>query len=271
MTDRRIFGFAVSQMSAREIAHQVATTPPPTLVQGRACGRDWEGVGLVVTPNIDHIRRLSGDPAFAKAYAWAAIITCDGFPVYRYAQMRGCTPAGRVTGCDIARELLRHEPLGMHRLFFVADSRETAAGLRRWAKRRGLAGQVATHVPPHGFERDLACSADLVRRIEAHGTTLLLMGVGAPKSEIFVHQHRKVLPQCWALCVGQALRIEAGVIRRAPAMVMALNAEWMWRLGKEPRRLASRYAVGSMAFLGAVARDVRLERLRLHPVTVPVL
>ncbi len=257
MIQRRIFGFAVSQLSAREIAHQVATTPPPTRSQGRSCGRDWEGVGLVVTPNIDHVRRLSDNRAFAQAYAWAAIITCDGFPVYRYAQMRGCVPAGRVTGCDIARELLRHEPLGMHRLFFVADSQETAAGLVRWARRRGLSRQVATHVPPHGFERDSACCDALLGMIESHGTTLLLMGVGAPKSEIFVHQHRKVLPQCWALCVGQALRIEAGVIRRAPALVLALNAEWMWRLGKEPRRLASRYAVGSMAFVAAVARDVR--------------
>ncbi len=264
----RIFGFAVSRLDARAVAERIATTvrrpEAPGAEDGAGpAGRAREdghgecGVGLVVTPNVDHVRLLRRDPAFATAYASAAIVTCDGFPVYHYARARGCAPAGRVTGCDLARLLLRHEALARHRPFFVADSEATAAGLRRWAVRRGMDGQVAMHVPPHGFERDPALCATLAGRIAGHGTTLLLMGVGAPRSEVFVHGQRAALPPCWALCVGQALRIEAGVIRRAPALVSALNAEWLWRLAREPRRLASRYAAGAGGFAAAVAADLR--------------
>ena len=263
----RIFGFAVSTLDAETIAERIATTlrhpAPPGNARAepaRASADGGEGVGLVVTPNVDHVRRLRRDPRFAAAYASAAIVTCDGFPVYHYARLRGCAPPGRVTGCDLARALLRHEALARHRVFFVADSEATAAGLRRWADRRAMGGQMATCVPPHGFEHDPAQGDALAARIAEHGTTLLLMGVGAPRSEVFVHGHRASLPPCWALCVGQALRIEAGVIRRAPALVSALNAEWLWRLAREPRRLAARYAAGAGGFVAAVAADLRGRR-----------
>ncbi|MGI4978398.1 MAG: WecB/TagA/CpsF family glycosyltransferase [Janthinobacterium lividum] len=253
----RIFGFVVSRLDAEAIAERIATTLRQPAGAGHAGPDDGRGVGLVVTPNIDHVRLLRHDADFAAAYASAAIITCDGFPVFRYARLRGCAPAGRVTGVDLARALLRHPALGRHRVFFAADSDATADGLRRWAARRGMDGQVATHVPPHGFERDPAASGALVDAIAAHGTTLLLMGVGAPRSEAFVHGHRARLPPCWALCVGQALRIEAGVIRRAPSVLAASGTEWLWRLAHEPRRLSSRYAAGSVGFLRAIAADLR--------------
>lgn len=264
----RVFGFAVSTLSAQAIADRIAATVRKPASAGAKDGvgragwpqgeaNDGCGVGLVVTPNVDHVRLLRRDPQFAAAYASAAIVTCDGFPVYHYARLRGCAPAGRVTGCDLARALLRHEALPRHRLFFVADSDATAAGLRRWAVGRGMGAQVALHVPPHGFEHDPALCAALAGRIAAHGTTLLLMGVGAPRSEVFVHSRCAALPPCWALCVGQALRIEAGVIRRAPALASALNAEWLWRLAHEPRRLTWRYAAGAGGFLAAVAADLR--------------
>jgi len=261
----RVFGFAVSTLGAQAIAERIAATVRRPAAPGAKDGAGWPqggaddgcGVGLVVTPNVDHVRLLRRDPRFAAAYASAAIVTCDGFPVYHYARLRGCAPAGRVTGCDLARALLRHEALPRHRLFFVADSDATAAGLRRWAAGRGMGAQVALHVPPHGFAHDPSLCAALAGRIAAHGTTLLLMGVGAPRSEVFVHRHRAALPPCWALCVGQALRIEAGVIRRAPALASAVNAEWLWRLAHEPRRLAWRYAAGAGGVLAAVAADLR--------------
>ena len=143
-----------------------------------------------------------------------------------------------------------------HRLFFVVDSDATRAGVAAWAADCGLDGRVASAVPPFGFERDPSFCADLARRIGIHGTTILLMGVGAPRSEIFVDAHRALLPPCWALCVGQAIKIEVGLVRRAPAAVRALHGEWLWRLVQEPRRLAARYIFGAAFFLLAVAEDM---------------
>lgn len=241
----RIFGFAVSPLGAEAIAAEITAQPPET------------GPRLVVTANIDHVRQLRRNAEFAAAYDSAAIVTCDGFPVYWYARIRGCPAPARVTGCAIAAALLRRRELSpRHRLFFVVDSVATATALQRWAADHGLAGRVAAAVPDFGFEQDAKAAAALAARIAAHRTTLLLMGVGAPKSEIFVHQHRAALPACWALCLGQALRIEVGLTRRAPSLVQRCHLEWLWRLAQEPRRLVGRYAAAGFGFAGAVARDL---------------
>ncbi len=250
--ETRVFGFAVTMADAAGIARTVATERRDAAA----------GVGLVVTPNLDHVVQLRRDAGLARAYRRAEIVACDGFPVRYYSRFRGIE-AGAATGCDIAAALMRtdgFEP--WQRLFFVVDSAATAAGVRDWAARKGIAERVATCVPSPGFQGDAEFCAILATRIRSFGTTVLVMGVGAPRSEVFVDTHRDALPPCWALCVGQAVRIEVGLVRRAPRIVRRLHSEWAWRIAQEPRRLLRRYLVGSAVFLLAVTEDLSDARLR---------
>ena len=245
MSRRRIFGFAVSPLSAAEIRDKVIGEAPPG------------GLGLVVTPNIQHVALLGRDPAFRAAYDAAAMIVCDGFPVHYYARLRGVPTAGRVTGCDITDAVMAQTGFpGGHRLFFVVDGQATVDAVLDWAGRRGSAGRVATAVPPFGFERDPGQSQALAQAIREHGTTLLFMAVGAPKSEIFVHRHRALLPSCWALCVGRAVKAALGLARRPPKLLTRFNLEWLWWLSQEPVRIAARCSVSVPGFLAAVALDM---------------
>lgn len=217
-----------------------------------------DGVGLVVTPNIDHISRLQTDAAFRKAYSGAEIITCDGFPVYYFARLRHYPlTSGRVTGCDIVKETMRAPMLSHnHRLFFVVDGEETAAAVHAFARERGMAGAVATHIPAFGFEHDAAACRTLAAAIRDHGTTILFMGVGAPRSEIFIDRYAATLPACWALCIGQAVKMELGMVPTPPPFIKGANLEWLWRILLEPRRLIKRYALASLGFVRAMAADL---------------
>jgi len=181
-----------------------------------------EGVGLVVTPNIDHIAQLRRNSAFRHAYANAEMVLCDGFPVHYYALARGHA-VKRVTGCEVINCLLQNPRLmSCHRLFFVVDRERTAQAVDEWADKTGLRSQVVTRVPPFGFEADAIWSAKLADEIFAHSTTILVMAIGAPRSEIFVDQHRTSLPPCWAMYVGQAVKTAFGIVRRAPLSVRPL-------------------------------------------------
>jgi N-acetylglucosaminyldiphosphoundecaprenol N-acetyl-beta-D-mannosaminyltransferase len=246
------FGLRFSSVSAAQLVSQALDRPRT----------QDEGVGLVVTPNIEHIALLRRSPALARAYGNAAAIVCDGWPVHLYVRAHG-PEVPRVTGCEIASVAMQASAYpAWSRLFFVADREETVAALDDWAARRGLAGQVASFVPPFGFELDSTACRDLAGRIAAHGTTLLMMGVGAPRSEIFVDRHRDLLPPCWAFCVGQAVKVALGLVQRAPPGWQAAGMEWLWRVGQEPRRLAGRYARSSIGFALAVLADQRRRRAR---------
>jgi N-acetylglucosaminyldiphosphoundecaprenol N-acetyl-beta-D-mannosaminyltransferase len=235
--------------SAREIA--AAAVQQPT----------EDDVALVVTPNIDHIATIRRSPALARAYANAARIVCDGWPVQLYARWCGL-PAGRVTGCEITSELMRMAPYpDTQRFFFAVDSARTERAVREWAARNQVVCDVT--VPPFGFERDAGYCERLAGSIRNHGTTILVMAVGAPRSEIFVDTYRPVLPTCWAFCVGQAVKIELGLVQRASAKWQSVGMEWLWRMLQEPSRLTKRYITASIGFGFAVVED-QLRNLREH-------
>ena len=214
-----------------------------------------EDVRLVVTPNLDHVLRLR-HPDFAAAYASAHFVCPDGLPVLLYARFRGLKLGSRVTGCDVFAGLIRHDGLRRHRLFLVVESRVTALAASQWAICHGLADRTKIAVAPRGLDVDEVAQSALLRRIAHAAPTILVMTLGAPVSEVFVHRHRESLPPCWALCVGQALRVELSLARRAPRPWQALGLEWLWRLGHEPRRLLSRYARSLAWFPVAIWRDL---------------
>jgi N-acetylglucosaminyldiphosphoundecaprenol N-acetyl-beta-D-mannosaminyltransferase len=235
------FGLRLSTESARDIVGAAVRQAPA------------EGVALVVTPNIDHIATIRRSPALARAYQKAARIVCDGWPVQLYARFCGHQVA-RVTGCEITSELMRLAPYpSPQRLFFVVDAATTERAVETWGCRNGVVVNVT--VPPFGFEQDAEYCTWLANSIREHGTTVLVMAVGAPRSEVFVDTYRALLPPCWAFCVGQAVKIELGLIRRASTKWQSVGLEWLWRLLQEPSRLMRRYTTASIGFSAAVIKD----------------
>lgn len=241
MRQAQPFGLHLSADSAHDLALAAVSSRPD------------DGVALVVTPNIDHIATIRRSAKLAHAYRNAARIVCDGWPVQMYARMCGL-PLSRVTGCEITSELMRMGPYpDWHRFFFVVDTPVTEQAVRAWAERNAVV--CDTMVPPFGFERDAAYCSAMAERIARHGTTVLMMAVGAPRSEVFVDTHRAALPPCWAFCIGQAVKIELGLVKRASSKWQTVGLEWLWRLCQEPGRLARRYATASVGFGLAVIED----------------
>lgn len=214
------------------------------------------GPAMVVTANIDHVVNLLRDARFRTAYRAASLATADGFPVAVYARLRGADLPGRVPGPDLFAALMpRLDPV-RHRPFFVVSRDVTGDKLRQYLVGRGFAPErVGTDCPPFGFERDEDYSASLAWQIRAHGTTHLVMGVGSPKSELWLYDWRAALGDCYALGIGAGIDFFVGTETRAPGWMRAACLEWFWRMAREPRRLARRYLWDALMFPLAVYRD----------------
>ena len=63
-----------------------------------------------------------------------------------------------------------------------------------------------------------------------------------------------------AIGVGGTLRFIAGEVDRCPSWISRIGFEWLYRLAKEPRRLAHRYLVRDRAIFGIVWRQWRQGR-----------
>jgi N-acetylglucosaminyldiphosphoundecaprenol N-acetyl-beta-D-mannosaminyltransferase len=228
---------------------------------------------LIVTANTDHVVRLSTNPAFRRAYAAAWASTVDGAPVALACRLAGVPIPGRITGADLFVDVMRGLDPARHRPVFVVADRHIAERLaQRLHRARLRSDRFRIEVPPRGFEHEPAAAETVLRAVEAIAATHLFMGIGAPRSEIFVASHRHRLRGVVAMCVGAGIAYHLGIQRRAPAVLRRAGLEWSWRLLAEPHRLGRRYLVDSWVFTRLLTRELLQRRVRpgsRTPPTVP--
>jgi N-acetylglucosaminyldiphosphoundecaprenol N-acetyl-beta-D-mannosaminyltransferase len=215
------------------------------------------GPRMVATANLDHIVNLARDAEFRDAYSRAWMVTADGMPVHFYAQLRGAAGPARVTGSDLIAELLPALSAAEDRIFLLVSDWRTGRRLLALLMSKGFRRpQVRFVVPEFGFEQDQTMSENLTRSICAHRTTHLILGLGSPKSEVWVDRYRARLGDCYVLCVGAGLEFLAGTKRRAPRWMRDVGLEWSWRIAQEPKRLWRRYTIGAWYFARAMRDDL---------------
>lgn len=244
------FGLAFFGGNASDVAAEMVGAPAGRL--------RW-----VVTPNLEHIRLLRR-PAFAAICRAADIVCADGFPIALYAFLRGASPISRVTGCDIFHQLALHAQQHRRRVLVIAECEETAVALAGWIGQRGLQEIWSVETASDRLSSDAAGQQRLVSLVRTARPDILVMTLGAPVSEEFAARHQAELPPCWVLCAGQAVRVEIGLVRRAPGFLRICGLEWAWRIHQEPMRLGVRYLRALAWFPCAVAADLLWHRAGLR-------
>jgi N-acetylglucosaminyldiphosphoundecaprenol N-acetyl-beta-D-mannosaminyltransferase len=212
---------------------------------------------FVVTPNVDHVVLLQEHAGLQAAYHDASLILADGAPVLWAARLLGRNLPERVPGSDLTPAIFAaaspDHPLTTYLLGAGPGVAERAAQAieARWPAVR----VVGTYSPPLGFDKSDGENAAILERIARASPQLLVVGLGAPKQELWVHRFHQRLQARVALCVGASIDFLAGEKPRAPVWMRTTGLEWLHRLCSEPRRLARRYAVDAWRFPQIVARQ----------------
>jgi N-acetylglucosaminyldiphosphoundecaprenol N-acetyl-beta-D-mannosaminyltransferase len=219
----------------------------------------------VVTPNVDHIVQLQDNPRLRQAYAGASLVIADGWPLVAFARLLGKPLPERVPGSDLVPHLFaaakRDRPLRAFLLGAAPGVAERAAEhiKQKWPN----VIVVGVYSPPLGFEHDAGQCAETLQRVADAVPDLLLVGLGAPKQEVWLHTYQQQLSAKAAIAGGATIDFLAGEQPRAPLWVQRICLEWLYRIGTDPRRLASRYLRDAWRFPQIAAREwLRLRRNR---------
>jgi N-acetylglucosaminyldiphosphoundecaprenol N-acetyl-beta-D-mannosaminyltransferase len=217
-----------------------------------------EACRYIVTPNVDHAVMYQRRGDLRDAYADAALVLADGTPIVLAARLFGKLLPERVAGSDLVPKLFAavgDEPLRVFLLGAADGVAETAA--RRIHADWPAVQVVGTYSPPIGFERDAAENARILGTIAAAKPDLLILGLGAPKQELWVQQHQREIDAKVAICAGATIDFLAGERRRSPVWMRRVGLEWVHRVAAEPRRLAGRYAHDAWEFPRLLWREWR--------------
>jgi N-acetylglucosaminyldiphosphoundecaprenol N-acetyl-beta-D-mannosaminyltransferase len=222
-------------------------------------GKPFERLHYVVTPNVQHTMVYQENAAFREAYSEASLVIADGWPlVWSSRLLRNPLPE-RVAGSDLLPLLFDRTILGKPFSIFLLGAgpgvgERAAREIHRiWPK----VTVVGTYSPPFGFEHDPAENERIVARIAELAPDLLVVGLGAPKQELWTYRFRNELRAKVALCVGASIDFIAGEKERAPEWMQKGGLEWLHRALTEPKRLGRRYAEHAVLFPALVMKELR--------------
>ncbi|MEQ8558465.1 MAG: WecB/TagA/CpsF family glycosyltransferase [Henriciella sp.] len=221
-------GLPFQAMQTRHAARQIA-----------ANALDGDGFWYVVTPNVDHMVRLSRQPHLRPLYEGAGLILNDSRILELLARWDKLDlPAS--PGADVVQSLFAHEVDQEEPVVVIGC---TASEITALKAKFGLS-DVRWHDAPMGLRKNPEAIKKAAQFMADNPARFHFICVGSPQQEmvaIAAAEHGGVSGV--GLCCGASLDFLTGKSRRAPEWMRRSRLEWLHRLTNEPQRMVKRYLI----------------------------
>lgn len=204
----------------------------------------------VVTLNSEMAIQARDNPNLAKVIDQAELVVPDGAGVVLYLRLRG-QHIERHPGIEIAEALLQKAASEQWSVFFYGSQPDVVQRAAEHWQHKFPGLKIAGF--QHGYlNQDEVVS--LLQTLTQLQPEIVLVGLGVPRQEFWINQHRDCCPNAVWIGVGGSFDIWAGTKIRAPRWLRDNNLEWMYRLYQEPHRWRRMLALPRFAweaFFGA--------------------
>lgn len=225
-----------------------ATQIPDVLTMMEKWIADQDGCRCIAATSMHGIVEAQRDVAFKKILNTTDLNVPDGMPLVWLGRRRGYFLPRRVYGPDLLLAFCEKTKGRGYRHFFYGGEPGVAEKLAKSLQARfpGIR-TVGTLSPPF---RPLTAEEEenIVNQISNASPDIVWVGLGTPKQERWMHEHRNSLRVPVLVGVGAAFNILAGRRRQAPRWMREHGLEWLFRLLQEPRRLWRRYLIYGTQF-----------------------
>lgn len=202
----------------------------------------------VVTLGAEMVMHAQRDAAYRAVVNAADLVVPDTVGMIWASRRLGMPLPERVPGIELAERLMDVVDGSVYFLGAAADIAEHAARAMQSAHPRlRIAGAR------DGFFTD-AESQTVADDIRRSGARLVLVALGFPRQEVFIHEHLSRLGPVVGIGVGGAFDVWAGKAKRAPEALRRLGVEWLYRLVTQPSRIGRQLALPAFAIKVILAR-----------------
>ena len=184
-----------------------------------------------VTPNAEIAYEALYDETLRALINGADLVLPDGAGVVLASKLLRTPVKQKVAGVDFAAGLLGILERNGQSLYLLGGK----PGIGELAAQKMLEAHPQLRIAgiADGYFQD---EAPVIAKINASGADALFVCLGAPKQERFMVQHQQELHVHLMAGLGGSLDAFAGTVQRAPAWMIRLNLEWLYRLIREPKR-----------------------------------
>lgn len=175
------------------------------------------------------------DPALHDIFRDADLLIPDGIGVVLAARLLYGARLKRVPGVELMENICQLSASRGYGIFLYGARESVNARSASILQERYPGLQVVGRSSGYVTEAEMPA---LIDRINASGARILFLALGSPRQEKWFARHGASLENV-RVCqgIGGTLDTIAGTVKRAPVVWCRLNAEWLYRLVKEPRRI----------------------------------
>lgn len=209
--------------------------------------------GVLYTPNVDHMVELQHNRQLYEAYQQAEWIVCDSRILQLFSRLLKTPIPEAIPGSGFFPSFYHyHKDNPDCKIFLLGAGPGVALKAQEEINKTvGREMVIGTHSPSFGFEKCEEECEEIVEMINASQATVLVVGVGAPKQELWIYKYRNRMPHVKIfMALGATIDFEAKTLKRAPKIWQKLRLEWLYRLIQEPKRLFKRYIIRDTKFFG---------------------
>lgn len=198
--------------------------------------------------NVHMVMEAHDSPTFRNVVNSADLITPDGMPLVWLMRLRGVKGQERVYGPTLMLKILEAAEANAIPVGLIGGRKKVLAALVRRMQERFPKLRITCAISPPFAGISAEEDAALVRQVEASGARILFLGLGCPKQEQWMYDHRDRI-HAVMIGVGAAFDFHAGTLKQAPGWMQKAGLEWFFRFAHEPARLWKRYLYHNPRFV----------------------
>jgi N-acetylglucosaminyldiphosphoundecaprenol N-acetyl-beta-D-mannosaminyltransferase len=219
-----------------------------TLSEVERLAKKSEGAYICVS-NVHMCIEVFDSEEFAQVVNGADLVVPDGKPIFWAQKLMGHTAAKHVRGQDITETLCASSGNKSLNIGLYGGSSTALLDDVKDKLRASYPDINITYAYSPPFRPLTAAEdADVVAAINRTKVNVLFVGIGCPKQERWMAEHKDKL-NCVMLGVGAAYDFIAGSKKEAPHWIQNIGMEWLFRLYCEPKRLWRRYLYTNPLFI----------------------
>lgn len=217
-----------------------------SVVQGAIAKRQKKYI--CVCP-VSTIMECQKDNQVLESVNSADLATPDGMAVVWLGRMFGYRNIRRVYGPELMEALCAISAKSGFKNYLYGSTREVLGKLKERLT-KCYPGLTISGVFSPPF-RKLSDGEDnqIVEELNNNAPDIIWVGLGSPKQDLWMHEHRNRLNAPVLIGVGAAFDFLSGTKLQAPRWIRDHGFEWLFRLVTEPKRLWRRYLIDNSLFI----------------------
>ena len=213
---------------------------------------DHSQKSTILYVNAHCLNVAGGDPEHLRILNQADLVYPDGISVVWSSRLLSGCRMSKITGASWIDVFCRIGQEQKYRVYILAG-------------RPGVAEKAVQSLSMKWPDLDIVgavdgyfskmSEADVLQDIRRTKPDVLFVGIGTPRQEKWIFNHRSAIdaPICWA--VGALFDYVAGYEPRVPGWMNSLALEWLWRLALDPAGKWKRYLLGNPIYIARILRQ----------------